>query len=295
MRKVEESFCNILVSPKTGERLVYNEEKAMFQSEDKLESYKVLDHSANLLPIGEKAKHVDHYMKDAQHFSYFEQVSFAWRMESNRLHEEILKAIGPLENKVLMDVGSGGGWLVSSVLNNARAKIISFDISEDNINKLQHDYASENHFGIIGDAMNMPVKASSIDYVVASEVIEHVPDPRKFVANLYQTVKPGGKLVISTPYDEKIVYSLCVHCNKPTPHDAHLHSFDENKLMELVQGLKCHVNFKLLNHWWLLKTKMHMVLSILPHPVWRIIDKLFISISKKPSRIIMELVKPFSD
>jgi len=47
-----------------------------------------------------------------------------------------------------------------------------------------------------------PLAGRAFDVVYASEVIEHVPDPRAFVALLADYVAPGGVLVLTTPAAE---------------------------------------------------------------------------------------------
>lgn len=49
--------------------------------------------------------------------------------------------------------------------------------------------------------MPMPGRDSggTWDGVVCSEVIEHVPDDRSFVADLWRIVAPGGRLAVTTP------------------------------------------------------------------------------------------------
>jgi 2-polyprenyl-6-hydroxyphenyl methylase/3-demethylubiquinone-9 3-methyltransferase len=39
-----------------------------------------------------------------------------------------------------------------------------------------------------------------VDAVMSTEVIEHVYNPRGFLKNAYDLLKPGGTLVVSTPY-----------------------------------------------------------------------------------------------
>lgn len=41
--------------------------------------------------------------------------------------------------------------------------------------------------------------AASADAVVASHTIEHVPDPRRFFAEAWRVLRPGGRLVLRTP------------------------------------------------------------------------------------------------
>lgn len=52
----------------------------------------------------------------------------------------------------------------------------------------------------ISDIQSMPLPDNSFDTVLSFEVIEHVPDPRKALAEVYRVLKPGGKLVMSVPH-----------------------------------------------------------------------------------------------
>lgn len=47
--------------------------------------------------------------------------------------------------------------------------------------------------------LDLPFKAGTFDIVFSSEVVEHTPDPAAAVRELYRVVKPGGRLVLSTP------------------------------------------------------------------------------------------------
>ena len=49
------------------------------------------------------------------------------------------------------------------------------------------------------DIMDTRLPDSSWDYIVCHHVIEHVPDDRKALAELYRLLKPGGTLIFSVP------------------------------------------------------------------------------------------------
>ena len=82
---------------------------------------------------------------------------------------------------------------------------------------LQKLYPNEKHFGITADSFHLPFNDNSFDSIIASEIIEHVYDPEGFIKELFRVVKKGGSLIVTTPYKEKIIYYLCVHCNQKTP------------------------------------------------------------------------------
>jgi len=50
------------------------------------------------------------------------------------------------------------------------------------------------------DAAALPVKASSFDLVVATAVIEHVPDPLAVLLQVHHALRPGGLLVLTSPH-----------------------------------------------------------------------------------------------
>ena len=50
----------------------------------------------------------------------------------------------------------------------------------------------------IGDLSTIPNELDQFDVVIASEVIEHVPDPQSFIEEIHKLISPGGKLIITT-------------------------------------------------------------------------------------------------
>jgi len=61
------------------------------------------------------------------------------------------------------------------------------------------DYAGNSHADlVIGPGGKLPVEDQSIDCVVSTQVLEHVEDPRVYLAEAYRALKPGGSLVLST-------------------------------------------------------------------------------------------------
>jgi SAM-dependent methyltransferase len=54
---------------------------------------------------------------------------------------------------------------------------------------------------IVADIQDMPhVASSQFDTVFCSEVLEHVPDPGRAVAEIARVLRPGGKLLLSVPF-----------------------------------------------------------------------------------------------
>jgi SAM-dependent methyltransferase len=229
--------------------------------------------------------YIDHYKKDAVEFDYFEERTGATAHDERRLREYIISKISNNVNSIL-DIGCGKGWVAKEFLPKGK-KVFSLDISVTNpaiVNKL---YSNKNHFGITADSFHLPFNDESVDGVIASEIIEHVYDPTGFVKELFRVVKKGGSLIITTPYKEKIIYYLCIHCNQKTPANAHLHSFDEQKLESLYSGDDLSsFKYETFGNKLLINLRTYVVLQFFPFWLWKLKDKFVNPIYNKPVHII---------
>ncbi len=234
-------------------------------------------------------QHVQHYEEDALAFDYFEgPQDGATIHENHRLHQSILKSIDQ-NSEYILDVGCGGAWL-AKVITKQKKNIISMDVSSKNPAKASNTYTMAHHLGMITDVYDMPFKKHSIDTIVASEIMEHVPNPKSFVSALLSILKPTGSLIITTPYNENIQHSLCIHCNQKTPHHAHLHSFNEENIKRLIPvGYK--YSFAKFSNKYLAKLRTHVFMRFLPYYMWTKVDHLANWISPKETRLQLVIQK----
>ncbi len=52
---------------------------------------------------------------------------------------------------------------------------------------------------VLADLSNLPLKEASVNLVLNTQVLEHVPDPSRVIQEFYRVLKPGGKLFLSAP------------------------------------------------------------------------------------------------
>ncbi len=234
----------------------------------------------------DKFNYLEHYQTDAEEFNYFEERRGATEHDERRVHEYIISTI-PKDVKSILDVGCGSAWIAKYYVKK-NVNVYSLDISTINPVKALKKYPATNHFGITADSYSLPFLDNSFDCLVASEIIEHVLYPDKFIAELMRVVKPKGELIITTPYKEVLRYSLCIHCNKKTPINAHINSFDEKKLESLYKGNDLnYVKWKTFGNKLLIFLRTYVVLKFLPFSLWKIKDKAANLLYNKPVHIIM--------
>jgi SAM-dependent methyltransferase len=61
-----------------------------------------------------------------------------------------------------------------------------------------------------GDLLALPVPDASVDRVIASEVLEHIPDDVTAMAEIFRVLKPGGRVAVTVPRygPERICWAL---------------------------------------------------------------------------------------
>lgn len=65
----------------------------------------------------------------------------------------------------------------------------------------EHSYGDIDY---VGDITSIPVQDASFDCVVCTEVLEHIPEPDRAIAEFARIVKPGGRLLLTAPLGSAI-------------------------------------------------------------------------------------------
>lgn len=115
----------------------------------------------------------------------------------------------PFTGLKLLDVGCGGG-LLSEPLARMGFEVTGVDAGDKNI-AVARIHAGQTGVPVtyvLGGPEDMP--AETFDVVIAMEVIEHVPDPARFIATAARCLKPGGAFMGATLNRTTKSYALAV-------------------------------------------------------------------------------------
>lgn len=249
--------------------------------------------SSNIYIVSDKSGLTDgdfdyrsHYEIDAEVFDYqYAGIDAATKHENRRLHEYIVKQVNG-KGAAVLDVGCGRGWVAEELIDDASI-VFSADVSLKNVQLSLANNPAANHHGIVCDGYNIPIRDSTLDYIIACEVLEHTIDPEAFVRSLLSKVKVGGKVIITTPYNEVIEQNLCIHCNCLTPRHAHLHSVTKDKMLHWTKSIeKSSVTLTTFSNKYMARLRTHIILKYVPFGVWKVVDKFANAILPKPERIM---------
>lgn len=165
--------------------------------------YKPASHNENRMKHeGDVAKARAYYFSDAPlNLKYLLEKRFSWM--NNFIHHD----------NTGIEVGCGTG------LSKLFIKCRDYSIT---------DYANNEWLDTkMVDALNTPYTDNSLDFVVSSNMIHHVPYPTKFFKEMYRILKPGGVVII-----QEINASWCMRrilkLMRHEGYDFTIDVFDEN-------------------------------------------------------------------
>ncbi|MCW3813085.1 methyltransferase domain-containing protein [Micromonospora sp. DR5-3] len=113
---------------------------------------------------------------------------------------------------VLVDLGCGAGLLAPHLVGKGY-RHIGVDLTRSALDQA----ATHGVTAIRADATAVPLAAGCADVVSAGELLEHVPDWRRAVAEACRLLRPGGLLVLDTLNDTVLARLVAVEIGERLP------------------------------------------------------------------------------
>lgn len=165
-----------------------------------------------------------------------------------------------------IDVGAGAGRHSYEALRRG-AVVTAYDMDETELKGVEEMFGALELEGEVppggsaevkvGDILDMPYADGAFDVVLASEILEHVPQDDQAIAELVRILAPGGILAITVPrwLPERICWALSdeYHANE----GGHIRIFkaDELQAKVVANGMafthKHHAHALHSPYWWL--------------------------------------------
>jgi SAM-dependent methyltransferase len=188
----------------------------------------------------------------------------------------------------VIDVGCGAGRHSFEAYRRG-ADVIAFDQNAADLNDVDEILqamkeqgeapASAKGEAVKGDALDLPYADGAFDCVIASEILEHVPEDERAISELVRVLKPGGALAITVPrwLPERICWALSDEYHANEGGHIRIYRADELRDKVLAHGLKLththHAHALHSPYWWL---KCAVGTEKTAHPAVRAYHKLLV-------------------
>jgi ubiquinone/menaquinone biosynthesis C-methylase UbiE len=139
--------------------------------------------------------------------------SVNWSAELEALHEEssrthfidqwtrrtLVQSVGPLAARAtIADIGCSTGFLLDDLrAAHPHANLIGVDLIASGLRKAHRQLPSA--LLLQADACALPIGDACIDAVVSANLLEHIPDDERALAEVSRVLLPGGRVAIAVP------------------------------------------------------------------------------------------------
>jgi ubiquinone/menaquinone biosynthesis C-methylase UbiE len=145
-------------------------------------------------------------------YNEFWQKEYKTKQVFFRRQKLIFDWLGFYKGQIALEIGCGQGRLTAG-LKSKVPLLISCDISKVGVTKSKLNSGKSNNEFVICDAMNLPFKSNCVDFVIHSEVLEHLIDKAKSLRETKRVLSQSGALILTTPNGlymnmEKLIHKL---------------------------------------------------------------------------------------
>ncbi|MCC6139911.1 MAG: class I SAM-dependent methyltransferase [Nitrospira sp.] len=159
----------------------------------------------------------------------------AGAFEGVRRYGQISRRVAALAPGRLLDVGCGDGRLAREIKQVLpRVVVHGCDLSLAALDRAQ---GLDRQYAVDLNGERLPEPDGSLDLVIASEVIEHLIEPGRAMAEFHRVLRPGGHVLITVPnvaFWRFRVEALRGDVPSVTADERHLHSFNAALLSALA-------------------------------------------------------------
>jgi SAM-dependent methyltransferase len=176
--------------------------------------------------------------------------------------------LGLRAGDLVLDLGCGFGRHAYEALRRG-GRVVACDMSPAELVEVRKTFQVMHEYGELapgtmatatcGDATRLPFPDGTFDRIIASEVMEHIPDDLAALDELTRVLRPGGVLAVTIPswFPEVICWKLSDEYHAPKSVGGHVRIYTENEMRQKMRGAGLEPGAAHLEHglhtpyWWL--------------------------------------------
>lgn len=91
---------------------------------------------------------------------------------------------------------------------------------------------------VVADATALPYPDASFDRIIAAEVLEHIVEDERAIAELARVLRPGGTIAVTVPAaaTERVCWALSADYHAPAVPDGHVRIYSSAELRAKLAG-----------------------------------------------------------
>ena len=134
----------------------------------------------------------------------------------------------------VLDLGCGSGEFTAELARAGARDVIGAEVAESAIARARERYPTLD-FRLIPVDGPLPFEDNMFELVWASEVIEHVADTARWLSEVRRVLRPGGRVLITTPSHGRLRLLLGGVESYSDPLGDHLHLYTRRALESLLR------------------------------------------------------------
>ena len=157
------------------------------------------------------------------------------------------ETLGLRPGDLVLDLGCGFGRHAFEAMRRG-ADVVACDMAHNELVQVRSMFGALHESGDLapgslgataqGDATRLPFADDTFDRIIASEVMEHIPDDATALEELTRVLRPGGTMAITVPawLPEKVCWALSDAYHAPIAEGGHERIYTEEHLRNMMRA-----------------------------------------------------------